>query len=154
MQVLPMTEADFAIWAQRSRSNYANSKMRANGLTRAEAEKIARDDFDRLLPAGLETANNFLFTAREDDGRRIGFVWYAVRGADDNRRAFISDIVVEEGERGKGYGKKIMRAVEVHAKDQGLKRIGLHVFGFNRVAIGLYQSLEYEVTDLVMEKSL
>jgi ribosomal protein S18 acetylase RimI-like enzyme len=55
---------------------------------------------------------------------------------------------------GKGYGKKAMLLLEEKVKALGLKNIGLHVFGHNHRAIGLYQSLNYQTTNLVMEKEL
>lgn len=154
MKITPMSESEFKVWAPRSRAMYAADKMQANGLTKAEAEKIARDDFERLLPGGLNSRDNFLFSAKGEDQTIVGYIWFCVRGADDNRRAFICDVIIEKQFRGKGYGKKIMQFAEQEAKKMGLKRIGLHVFSFNETAIRLYQSLGYATTDLVMEKSL
>ncbi|MBT3786614.1 GNAT family N-acetyltransferase [bacterium] len=56
--------------------------------------------------------------------------------------------------RGKGYGKKAMHLFEEDVKQRGVKRTGLHVFGFNKAAAGLYQSIGYEITDLSMQKEL
>lgn len=47
-----------------------------------------------------------------------------------------------------------MSLIEQEVTKQGLNRIGLHVFGYNKTAINLYQSLGYETTDLMMEKEL
>ena len=154
MKITPMSEAEYNVWAPRSREGYAADKMKANGLTKEEAGKIAEADFARLLPDGLKSPDNFLFTIKDEKQNIAGFCWFVVRGAENNRRAFVCDIVVEEAYRGKGCGKQMMRHMEGEAKSMGLKRIGLHVFGFNEIAIGLYESLGYETTDLVMEKSL
>jgi ribosomal protein S18 acetylase RimI-like enzyme len=154
MKITPMSEAEYNIWAPRSRASYAADKMKASSLTKEEADKIAQADFERLLPEGLKSKDNFLFTLRDEKQNLAGFGWFVVRGPEENRRAFVCDIVVEEAYRGKGYGKQLMLFMEYEAKKMKLKRIGLHVFGFNEKAIGLYRSLGYETTDLVMDKSL
>jgi ribosomal protein S18 acetylase RimI-like enzyme len=154
MKITPMSEAEYDVWAPRSCAGYAADKMRASSLTKAEADKIAQADFERLLPDGLKSKDNFLFALKDEKQNLAGFSWFVVRDPEENRRAFVCDIVVEEAYRGKGYGKQLMLFMENEAKKMGLKRIGLHVFGFNKTAIGLYQSLGYETTDLVMDKSL
>lgn len=154
MKLTKMTQEEYDRWAPRSRAEYAQDKMKANRLTQAEAEEIAERDFHRLLPDGLNSKDNYLFTMKDPQAAQVGYIWFCVRGASDNRKAFVCDIVVEENHRGKGYGKAAMLLVEEEAKQIGLKEIGLHVFGFNKTAIGLYQSLGYQTTDLVMAKTL
>lgn len=154
MKISRMSDEEYLGWAPASRAAYAADKMRASGLTKAEAEKVAEEDFKRILPDGRDSQDNFLYTARNDEQTVVGFLWFCVRGANDNRRAFVCDILVKEPFRGRGYGKLLMLHAEKEASDLGLKRIGLHVFGFNETAIGLYQSLGYQTTDLVMEKTL
>lgn len=153
MKLVKMNQADYEHWAPRSQSGYADDKMKANNLTRAEADEIAAKDFQRFLPDGLQSKDNYLYTMKSDEGN-VGYIWFCVRGPQDNRKAFICDIVVEEHSRGKGYGRKAMILLEEEVKSLNLKEIGLHVFGFNETAIGLYQSLGYLTTDLVMAKQL
>ncbi|MEK7355103.1 MAG: GNAT family N-acetyltransferase [Bdellovibrionota bacterium] len=153
LELKAMTAQDYEFWSLRSRMSYAQSKIKANGLTREEAVKVANADFERLLPEGLATKENFFFSAFDGE-TRVGFVWFQTRGAKDNRRAYICDIIVEPDLRGKGFGKQMMVAVEADASAMGLKRIGLHVFGYNDAAIALYKSLGYFTTDLNMEKPL
>lgn len=154
MKLYAMSESEYALWAPRSRLSYAADKMRANGLTRSEAEKIATDDFNRLLPEGLGSKNHFLYSAKDESQNVIGFIWFCVLGADANRRAYIYDVIIEEAYRGQGYGKKMMTLVEKEIQALGIQRVGLHVFGYNETAIRLYSSLGYATTDLVMEKTL
>ncbi len=154
MKLTPMTETEYNIWAPRSRRDYAADKMKANSLTQQEADKIAADDFARLLPEGLNSKDNYLFGVKDETLQNVGFIWFRVQGALDNRKAFICDIIIEKQFRGRGYGKKTMQLIEHEVQKLGLSRIGLHVFGFNKVAIGLYESLGYLTTDLVMEKTL
>lgn len=149
-----MTEVEYNHWAPRSRASYAADKIKANGLTRVEAERIANEDFSRLLPDGLQTKDNFLFTGRDENDNVLGYIWFCIRGEEGNKRAFICDVIVEEQYRGKGYGKKMMVLAEKEAKKKGINRIALHVFRFNEPAIRLYQSIGYKITDLMMDKAL
>lgn len=47
-----------------------------------------------------------------------------------------------------------MELAENYAVSQGAKTLGLSVFGFNRAAQGLYESLGYETTSIKMKKRL
>jgi ribosomal protein S18 acetylase RimI-like enzyme len=47
-----------------------------------------------------------------------------------------------------------MVAGEAAAHSAGSKRLGLHVFGHNTVAIGLYDSLGYQVVEQTWSLSL
>ncbi|MNL00412.1 putative N-acetyltransferase YycN [compost metagenome] len=149
-----MSEQDYAFWSKRSRESYADDMIKANGLKREEADKTANDSFKRLLPDGRNSKDNFLFTAHDEAQNVLGYIWFTIRGAENNRKAFICDVVIQDQYRGKGYGTKIMELVEIEIKKQGLNRIGLHVFGFNETAINLYKKLGYLTTDLEMEKTL
>lgn len=154
MKLHKMTPADFNAWSVLNKRDYAADKMKANRLTEAEANEIAERDFGRLLPDGLDSADNYLFTVQDDELGRVGYLWFGARGAADNRKAYIYDIVIDETHRGKGFGKRTMGLVEDEVKKLGISEIGLHVFGFNTAAIRLYKSLGYETTDLMMAKLL
>lgn len=148
-----MTKRDFETFIKISKSEYKKDKMRANGFTEEEANKIVAEDFERFLPNGFESEDNFFFKVLKNE-TQIGYLWYLIRGASNNRKAFIADILIYEEFRGKGFGKKTMLLLEEEVKRQDLKHIGLHVFGYNEKAIKLYQSLNYQTTDLVMEKEI
>jgi ribosomal protein S18 acetylase RimI-like enzyme len=47
--------------------------------------------------------------------------------------------------RGKGIGRTLMQQAEVYAKENGVRRIELEVFGENKKAINLYKDLNYVV---------
>jgi ribosomal protein S18 acetylase RimI-like enzyme len=152
LRLLPMTEVEYATWCIESTDTYKNEIIKS-GFTEAEAQKKAREDFERLLPDGLKSKDQFLFTINADSSW-VGILWFGVRGAADNRKAFIYDIQLNESERGKGFGKQAMILLEDEVKKLGLKHIGLHVFGHNTVARSLYEKLGYETTNVNMEKKL
>lgn len=147
-----MTEAEYVIWRAKSEANYRDEIVK-NGSTLAEAQKKADEDFGRLLSEGLLSKDQYIFSIKENN-LWVGTLWPGVRGASDNRKAYIYDIVLNEETRGKGIGKKAMILLEAEVKKLGLRHIGLHVFGHNTVARGLYESLGYDITNLNMEKTL
>ncbi len=149
-----MTPEEFQLFSAESRARYVEDKINANDLKRDEAEKIADADFERILPNGYHSKDNFLYTLIDHSESNVGYLWYCVRGSSNIKKAFIADIMIREQFRGHGYGKQAMMLLEDDVKSKGLKHIGLHVFGFNDVAIHLYNSMGYRTTDLIMEKSL
>jgi len=153
MRLEKMNQSDFEVWAPQSRHGYAERKIQSNGLTKCEAYEIAEEEFARLLPDGLTSKDNYFYTMKDSDSRVVGYLWFCIRGAVDNRTAFLCDIDVNENCRGHGIGKSAMLQFEQEVKKLGLKEIGLHVFACNEKAIGLYQSLGFKTTKLVMSKS-
>lgn len=151
IQLRPMNESEFLVWSAESRRAYAADKVRANGYTEAEAEKIATESFARLLPDGIHSKDMFLYVL-EESGELLGNFWFAIQGESPRKKAFIYDVLIHESHQGKGYGRMIMELGEQKAREAGAVAIGLHVFGFNERAIRLYQSLNYRTTDLQMEK--
>ncbi|HZC26497.1 MAG TPA: GNAT family N-acetyltransferase, partial [Actinopolymorphaceae bacterium] len=62
-------------------------------------------------------------------------------------RSFVYGVAVDAAERGKGYGRAVMHVGARIALAAGDRVLALNVFGQNSVAINLYDSLGYEVTD-------
>ncbi|MBL7689783.1 MAG: GNAT family N-acetyltransferase [Bdellovibrionaceae bacterium] len=154
MTLTPMTELEFKIWEPRSRAAYAADKARSNSMTLIEAQEAADRDFRRYLPDGLKTEQSHLFTAKNGAGEILGFIWFAIRDTPSKRSAFIYDVVIESEHRGQGHGREMMKLAELEIRKLGATRIGLHVFGYNTVAVQLYHSLGYLTTDVDMEKVL
>lgn len=149
-----MSESDYKLWSDRSKISYALEKQKANGYTDEEAREIAETSFAKLLPQGQNTPDHYLRTVRNEAGDLVGFYWFAATGAVGNRKAFIYDIIIEENMRSQGFGRKTMELIEAEVRELGLKSVALHVFTNNKVAVGLYESLGFESTDIVMEKKL
>lgn len=145
-----MTEAEFGPWREISLIDYAASLAAANGLDAKAANKMAGGHYDRLLPDGVGTAEHLLWIAL-DDGKPIGSLWIHVKNA---KSAFVYMLLVDTDQRGRGYGRAIMLAAEHECRARDLDRLELNVFGQNRTAINLYDSLGYEVTTQQMRKLL
>lgn len=59
---------------------------------------------------------------------------------------WVGDIVIDENQRRRGYGREAMRLAEAYARTHGAASLGLSVFGFNQAARTLYEALGFETT--------
>ncbi|MFC9424960.1 GNAT family N-acetyltransferase [Streptomyces sp. NPDC056987] len=141
----PMTEAEYEAWRARSMDDYARSWI-DRGVSpeqaRAKSEASHRDN----LPEGLATPGTS-FTVLVHGGDAVGHVWVAPREVRPGRPgSYVYDVEVAEGQRGKGYGRALMRLAERVAAEAGPPLLGLHVFSGNTPALRLYDSLGYRTT--------
>jgi ribosomal protein S18 acetylase RimI-like enzyme len=151
----PMTEAEFQVYRENLLIKYAASNVDSGDWTAEEAAEKSAQSLARLLPDGLATKDAYLRLARDTaSGDRVGIFWLSLipRGAET--AAFIYDIEVDDGLRGRGYGRAVMLAGADLARELGSVQIGLHVFAHNEAAIALYTSLGFATTALVMSLPL
>ncbi len=150
-----MTDADFAAFLARNIPDYAADKVAAGTWSEAEALERSRAEHEGFLPAGLATPGQHLFTIRDAaDGQKVGAIWLAEMPGHAVPLGFILDLFIEEPFRRRGYARAAMLALEEVAQGLGLQSLALHVFGRNRAALPLYESLGYQVTDINMAKPL
>ena len=147
----PLREDEFEVWRRRSREGYAQEMVENGGFPEAEAREKAHADFAKLLGDGLRTPGHAVFALEDDtSGDHVGTLWLAER-----RHALaVYDVYVEEGLRGRGYGRAAMLLAEEEARRRGLGRVDLNVFARNAVARSLYRSLGYRERSVYMSKSL
>ena len=153
VRLVPMTENEYEAFLEKAIPEYAAENVKAGYWSEAEALKLSGESHQRLLPQGIKTAHNYLFSIQiEETGEKIGILW--LKHEAPAPRGFIFNIRLDEAERGKGCGKQAMLAIETVAKDLGIETIGLHVFAHNPAAMQLYKNLGYEVTSQNMVKQL
>jgi ribosomal protein S18 acetylase RimI-like enzyme len=154
IQLRPMAEKDFAIYMKSAVEAYAKDLMESDSLPPEQAMKGAQDSYGRLLPDGLASEKQWLFSAVDPGNQSIkGMVWFGKKpGTKDT--AFIYDISVAEGARGQGLGKELLALAEKEIIARGMKSVGLHVFGHNEIAINLYKRSGFRTTNLIMHKNL
>jgi ribosomal protein S18 acetylase RimI-like enzyme len=154
VELRPPREDEWGEWYSTSREHYADSIHRHGGIPLEHAQQKAVDDFAHLLPNGVESEGQFVFLI-EDDGVVRGSLWLCEReGMGGGRHLFVYEVRVDEDARGRGLGRAAMQIAERLARERGLERIELNVFGGNDVARGLYRSLGYDEVAVYMGKDL
>jgi ribosomal protein S18 acetylase RimI-like enzyme len=150
----PLTEAEFQAYLEPAIAEYAAEHVEAGRWSEAEAPEESRKEFMQLLPDGLNTANQHLFSIQDDSGTNVGMLWFAVRKKGDQRSAFIYDVRIYDSFQRRGYATQAFQALETLARDMGIRAISLHVFGHNTAARAFYEKLGFETTALFMKKHI
>jgi ribosomal protein S18 acetylase RimI-like enzyme len=150
-----MTEDELAGYRAQVGAEFAQGKMKSEGLSPERAQQVAEQSLARLLPQGLASEGQHLFTLRDaETGARVGALWLAIQDRGPKKVVWIYDLVVEEAFRGRGYGESALLRAEEQARSRGLDRVELHVFGHNHGARRLYERMGYLPTSITMGKDL
>jgi ribosomal protein S18 acetylase RimI-like enzyme len=138
----PMT-TEFPAYRERLVSEYARDIFDIGAFADFEAALDASEQSTReLLPDGPATAGQHLWSAYDRD-TPVGILWIAV----DGPKAYIYDIEVHADHRRRGYGREILDAGALAARDLGAEVLGLNVFGHNDAARALYERAGYVTTE-------
>jgi ribosomal protein S18 acetylase RimI-like enzyme len=151
LKLVPMTPIEYEVFLERTILEYAKDKVRAGYWAESEALEESRKEYFDDLPQGLQTKNQYLYTLY-DDAQAVGLIWLRANMNRPTKKGFILELYVDEKQRSKGYGRQAMLLIEEKARELGLKSISLHVFGPNKIARYLYESIGYEVTSVNMSK--
>jgi ribosomal protein S18 acetylase RimI-like enzyme len=150
-----MTDGEFVAFATEAIPAYAVDKVTSGQWTKDEALRLSRKSFDELLPLGLATANNYLFTIRDSAEQvTVGMLWIAVQDRGGKRIAYVYDVSVKPEHQREGYATRALLALEDKVRSLGLSGIALHVFGHNTGAHALYVKLGYQTTNMSMFKAI
>ncbi len=104
----------------------------------------------------LIAPENHIFIG-EVDGQAVGYVYAKLNRRPESPFTFaideivIDQISVNDDQRGKGCGEKLMQAVYDLAKAEHIQRVMLMVWDFNSHAIGFYKKLGFRVYSERME---
>jgi GNAT superfamily N-acetyltransferase len=150
-----MTELEYAAYLDFTIPEYALEHTAAGNWRPDEALEKARQSYQELLPQGIHTPDQYLYTLIEQkSGEKVGLTWLAVLKNVNQTKAWVYDLLIYPEQRRKGYGEQTMRLLEAQARQLGAARIELHVFGSNAVARRLYERVGYHEVDVVMAKNL
>ena len=150
----PMSDEEFSAYLKIALPEYASEKKKGENLTDEQAMKVATDSYNELLPDGVRSADQHLFSVVENATKKvIGTLWFCHK-TQPRSHAWIYDIVLNEASRGKGYGSQTMQLAEEEVLKRGIHSIGLHVFGHNKTAMNLYEKVGFRTTNRIMVKDL
>jgi ribosomal protein S18 acetylase RimI-like enzyme len=151
----PMTKEEFGPYLEAGIRDFARQKVTSGEWSEYEAVALSRADHDRLLPDGVDTPDQYLYTVRDAaSGKAVATIWLAQRIKAGRVEGYIYDIEVHEKYRGHGYGRATMLAGIEKARELGAETVGLHVFGHNAPARALYRSLGFVETNVSMSLEL
>ena len=150
VKLVLMNSEEYQRYITSAIKSYAKEKVLSGNWNQEESISKAEEEYTRLLPKGEKTESNFLYNI-SNDNKAIGVLWLARKS---EKEGFIYDINILEQYQGFGYAKEAMKEIEIVGKELGMNKIGLHVFGHNRVARGLYEKLGYQTTNVLMEKEI
>ena len=156
LTVRSVDESRYPAWLEKAKAGYLHD-LRASGLSEEQARAKSDADHVQLLPQGAATPGVALRELYGADGAPLGSLWLALRQRDlpDGRPlAWVMTVEVAPDRRGRGHGRTLMLLAERECAAAGVRDVGLNVFSSNEVAIGLYTSLGYRVTNRVLGKPL
>ena len=139
---VPFSLDDFWRYKGNSIDEYAHDLIVSGKSTESNAYKEAANEFDEILPNGLETPNQFLNYIFNTQGENVGFIWFEFGDND----VFICDFAIHQNQRKKGFGKNALHELETIAREKDMAKISLHVFEHNTDALALYESMGYQVS--------
>ena len=155
VSLIKMNEDDYAKYLELAIPAYAKDNVDSGRWDESEAIERSQKAQDTLLPDGVATKDNYLFTIVESlTGINVGHIWVKLEENIRLKSAFIYDIEIYETERRKGYAKSALAVIEKIVTDLGASSLGLHVFKQNSAAIALYNSIGYQTVSHNMQKPI
>lgn len=144
VQLRQMSKEEFKIFFENSIVDYANDLVKSYNITMDEALIQAHGELTEMLPNGLDTKDNVLRVivdaAEEKD---VGIIWYLFEMADGVRRVFLSDFIIKEEERRKGYASAALAEMEWDARRNGCLESIIYVWKHNPPGMNLYTQCGY-----------
>lgn len=113
--------------------------VKSSGITMDEALIQAQREFEEMLPNGLETKDNILrFIVDAAEEKSVGVIWYLFEMTDGVKQVFLSDFIIKEEERRKGYASAALIEMEQDAwRDECVESI-IYVWKHNLPGFNLY----------------
>lgn len=144
VQLREMTKEEFKIFLENSIYDYAYDLVKSSNITMDEARIQAQGEFAEMLPNGLETKDNVLrIIVDAAEQKAVGIIWYLFEMADDIKQVFLSDFIIKEEERRKGYASEALIEMEQHAQRNGCAESIIYVWKHNPSGINLYTQCGY-----------
>jgi len=150
-----MTSEEFEVYREKLIETYTQDNIKSGKYDAETALENSRKEVDTILQNGLHTeGHELLRIVDRSNGEKVGYLWINDLRSKRRNKVFIYDLIIFEKFRGKGYGKASLNALEQFVRELGVMSISLHVFAHNEVALALYKSLGYTITNINMTKTI
>jgi len=146
----PIEQEDFERFLESEIRGYAEDHVRNGNWPAEGAIERSRKEFEALLPNGIHSRDQYLWSIVDLENNKIGMLWVQVK----DQKAFLYDFIIDEAFRGNGYGKQALIAMDEKLKSMNVESVGLHVFGDNIRAQELYKKMGFQITGIHMKKEL
>lgn len=144
VQLREMSKDEFKIFFENSIFDYANDLMKSSNITMDEVRIQAQGEFEEMLPNGLETKDNVLrIIVDVAEQKTVGIIWYLFEMTDDIKQVFLSDFIIKEEERRKGYASAALIEMERDARKNGCVESIIYIWKHNPSGINLYTKCGY-----------
>ncbi len=159
VSLVRMNGDEFAVYAKWSSKNYAEHLLRSGyEKFRFRARRAAKSEFNDIFPDGADSADNYLYIVMSEKGEKIGVLGYQKSPFEENA-AFVTENIIKEEYRGRGYGKSAFVKLQEDAKEKGFEKMVLNVFKHTPVSYAMYEKNGFkEIEDyggsVIMEKYL
>ena len=148
----PMTATECAAWLLQTVPAYAADKVASGQWSEEASLELSKKEFEELLPQGLDSPDNHLFTIVDSRSAPVGVLWFAVKTRFNARIAYVFDVSVWPERQREGHAFRAFHALEDEVRQLGLSGIALHVFGHNMGAQALYAKLGFHPTNISLFK--
>ena len=167
LRLVPLSDAEYAIFAERQVAESARQGLHAREWTPTEAEQRARAANADLLADRLRSLGHEFRKGVTTTGELVGWLWIAPAPTFLEqygppalaRTRWLGQITVADELRGRGYGRALLTALHEHLAAEGVEALYLRVHDWNTVARRLYARCGYELvrqfaTDAHLRKRL
>lgn len=144
VQLREMSEEEFKIFFEYSINDYVNDLIKSSAITMEEALAEAKREFAEMLPNGLSTQDNVLrIIVNAAEEKAVGIIWYLFETTDGIKQVFLSDFIIKEEERRKGYVSAALAEMERDARRNDCAESIIYVWKHNPPGINLYTKCGY-----------
>jgi ribosomal protein S18 acetylase RimI-like enzyme len=150
----PMGREQYVEFIAEAIAGYAADKVASGQWSPVDADDRSRQEFHALLPDGLATPDNYLYSIVDEDAAVVGLLWFSVQERAGQHIAYVYDVSIGPQYRRQGHASRAFKALESEVTRLGLSGIALHVFGHNTGALALYERLGFRATNISMFKAV
>ncbi|MDP4550086.1 GNAT family N-acetyltransferase [Alkalihalobacillus macyae] len=153
IKLCKVNEVEFKEYLDFMIPDHANEITKNFNLTLEQALEESEMMINDMFKDGLATEGQCLYNIiKANSNEKVGLLWYSV--IPEINSAYLYHILIDEHQRGKGFGTKTIEMLQNKLRERGVNSIGLSVFGKNDGAYRLYKKMGYSNTRISMEKTL
>lgn len=154
-----MDADEFSVYSKWSIDAYAEHLLKAGDeKLRFKAKRAAKSEFCDIFPDGADSCDNYLYVVIDENNEKIGVIGYQKSPFEENA-AFVTENVIKEEYRGKGYGKSAFIKLQEDAREKGFGKMVLNCFKHTPISYSMYEKNGFKVIEdyggsVIMEKNL